>query len=114
MSSYVPEYLRAYKRWTHDDFVRDALRGAFTRAEAARFAKQYLWKLGKLKLEAPVLPGWKTCGTPHFKDGGRIAFLYYRGRRHRFVSQAGRMLGPEQPHLVGAVMWASLNGWHSI
>jgi len=109
----IPDYLRPLMSWDAEDFERDAISRGYTKAQAKRFALQYPFLLGKFSPKPPKLPkGWKT--TPlsvSFKDGGRIAFLAWKGRQHAFFAKNGRRLSPIQPHLAAAVCWGDAHGW---
>lgn len=114
----IPDYLEGREAWTKTDFVVDALRHGYTKAQAERFAAQYLWKLGKLVLTPPEVEGFKpSSDMPVFKDGGQVAFLYRSttGRRvFRFYTLAGQRVGPDHAALAAAVVWQMKSGWVSI
>ena len=109
----IPEYLRPYRDWESDDFIRDALRSGYTRAQADRFALQYLYKLGRLSFVLPIVPGWMASPTPLFKDGGKVAFLFHDvgGRQFRYHALSGERLSPTQSNLAGAVVWQMKHKW---
>lgn len=114
----IPDYLEGKEDWTHGDFVLDALSRGYSKAQAERFALQYLWRLGKREYPPPAVDGFTVVSDrPLFKDGGQVAFLFRtaRGRRrYQFFTDAGRRVGPSHDALAGAVAWQMKFGWVSI
>lgn len=108
----IPDYLKPYASWTGKMFYKDTLRRGHTKAEAKRFALMYPHLLGTKVLEPKEISCWIAYPGPIFADGGKVAFLYRRGRKHQYFSASGKKVGPEQAHLVGAVSWAEANEWY--
>jgi hypothetical protein len=109
----VPDHLRPIARATPEEIERDAVRGGYRKAQARRFAVQYLLKLGRVRLAPPSVDGFVFRGTPYVKDGGRVAFLGERtkGRGFDLFDRRGRSLGLDEPFLAAAVSRVIDAGW---
>lgn len=109
------DYLRSRSHWDGVDIYTDTLSDGYARSQAQRFALQYLWLLGKLRIDFPEIDGYEPR-TVLFKDGGDVACEYAstRGRKFRVYSvRTGRRLGPEHPHIASLLAWTRSRGWVS-
>jgi hypothetical protein len=111
MPEVLPDHLQAYKDWTREEFIADAIEHGYTPEQGEYIARRYMFLFGTFKPVPPASP-WKNGDRLRLylrMADGRIFWLASKGRRYQFLHEDGSPASPEQPHLAGAIGWAHAN-----
>lgn len=88
----ISEALLHCAEWTREEMIDSLIGKGYSSEESARTADCALWKLGRLRLEVPEVPGWRFV-QPHWPVHHPMILVYEQRDRYRFYSLDGTRVG---------------------